>query len=53
MCWQDASKRTLKAIDFGLSAFYTEQNVLKDLVGSPFYIAPEVGKLSSALCAAC
>eukprot|EP00775_Hariotina_reticulata_P001153 gene1153-1493_t len=30
--FKDASKRTLKAIDFGLSAFYTEQNVLKDLV---------------------
>lgn len=35
---QDASKRSLKAIDFGLSAFYTQGSVLRDLVGSPFYV---------------
>jgi serine/threonine protein kinase len=39
---QDTGKRTLKAIDFGLSTFYTEGSVLRDLVGSPFYMAPEV-----------
>eukprot|EP00878_Enallax_costatus_P023678 GHUV01025209.1.p1 GENE.GHUV01025209.1~~GHUV01025209.1.p1 ORF type:complete len:323 (+),score=102.03 GHUV01025209.1:57-971(+) len=40
--FKDANKRTLKAIDFGLSTFYTEGSVLRDLVGSPFYMAPEV-----------
>jgi serine/threonine protein kinase len=39
---QDTGKRTLKAIDFGLSTFNTEGSVLRDLVGSPFYMAPEV-----------
>uniref|UniRef100_A0A383VCA4 non-specific serine/threonine protein kinase n=1 Tax=Tetradesmus obliquus TaxID=3088 RepID=A0A383VCA4_TETOB len=40
--FKDTGKRTLKAIDFGLSTFYTEGSVLRDLVGSPFYMAPEV-----------
>ncbi|KAF8059360.1 CPK17 [Scenedesmus sp. PABB004] len=40
--FKDAGKHTLKAIDFGLSAFFVEGSVLHDLVGSPFYMAPEV-----------
>ncbi len=39
---QDGNKRNLKAIDFGLSAFFTQGSQLRDLVGSPFYMAPEV-----------
>lgn len=39
---QDERKHVLKAIDFGLSTFYTEGSVLHDLVGSPYYMAPEV-----------
>lgn len=39
---QDERKHVLKAIDFGLSTFYTEGAVLHDLVGSPYYMAPEV-----------
>lgn len=34
----------LKAIDFGLSTFYVEGAVLHDLVGSPYYMAPEVSQ---------
>ncbi|KAG5043980.1 hypothetical protein AAZX31_03G184200 [Glycine max] len=33
---------TLKAIDFGLSVFFKPGEVFKDVVGSPYYIAPEV-----------
>ncbi|ONK77490.1 uncharacterized protein A4U43_C02F7100 [Asparagus officinalis] len=32
----------LKAIDFGLSAFYRPGEIFRDLVGSPSYLAPEV-----------
>jgi len=32
----------LKATDFGLSRFFKEGQVLNDIVGSPFYVAPEV-----------
>ena len=32
----------LKAIDFGLSVFFSPGKRLKDVVGSPFYMAPEV-----------
>ncbi len=35
-------RRQLKAIDFGLSSFFKEGVPLKDMVGSPFYMAPEV-----------
>jgi calcium-dependent protein kinase len=42
VCMQDERKHVLKAIDFGLSTFYTEGSVLHDLVGSPYYMAPEV-----------
>ncbi|OIW04179.1 hypothetical protein TanjilG_00739 [Lupinus angustifolius] len=34
----------LKATDFGLSVFYKQGEVFKDLVGSAYYIAPEVLK---------
>ncbi|CAM8926559.1 unnamed protein product [Rhodiola kirilowii] len=33
---------SLKIIDFGLSAFFEPGEVLSDLVGSPYYLAPEV-----------
>ncbi|WCJ35056.1 Calcium-dependent protein kinase [Euphorbia peplus] len=32
----------LKATDFGLSVFIEEGKVYKDIVGSPYYVAPEV-----------
>ncbi|KAK7396788.1 hypothetical protein VNO78_17947 [Psophocarpus tetragonolobus] len=35
---------TLKAIDFGLSIFFKPGDIFTDVVGSPFYIAPEVLK---------
>ncbi|KAL3850178.1 hypothetical protein ACJIZ3_012060 [Penstemon smallii] len=34
----------LKATDFGLSVFYKQGDVFKDIVGSAYYIAPEVLK---------
>ncbi|KAG8082983.1 hypothetical protein GUJ93_ZPchr0014g46868 [Zizania palustris] len=33
---------SLKAIDFGLSVFFKPDQVFTDVVGSPFYVAPEV-----------
>lgn len=41
---QDERRHQLKAIDFGLSTFYVEGAVLHDLVGSPYYMAPEVSE---------
>ncbi|KAF7061370.1 hypothetical protein CFC21_068068 [Triticum aestivum] len=32
----------LKAIDFGLSIFFTPGQMFTDVVGSPYYVAPEV-----------
>ncbi|KAE8702537.1 Calcium-dependent protein kinase 1 [Hibiscus syriacus] len=32
----------LKAIDFGLSIFFKPGDILTDIVGSPYYVAPEV-----------
>lgn len=34
----------LKATDFGLSTFFTPGDVFRDIVGSPYYVAPEVLK---------
>ncbi|KAI9114226.1 hypothetical protein K1719_014876 [Acacia pycnantha] len=34
----------LKATDFGLSVFFKEGDIFKDIVGSAYYIAPEVLK---------
>jgi calcium-dependent protein kinase len=36
----------LKATDFGLSVFFKQGDVFKDIVGSAYYIAPEVLKRS-------
>ncbi|PWA98446.1 EF-hand domain pair [Artemisia annua] len=36
----------LKTIDFGLSVFFKEGEVFKEIVGSPWYMAPEVLKRS-------
>ena len=32
----------MKAIDFGVSKFISENEVLREMVGSLYYIAPEV-----------
>uniref|UniRef100_A0A0D9VN41 non-specific serine/threonine protein kinase n=1 Tax=Leersia perrieri TaxID=77586 RepID=A0A0D9VN41_9ORYZ len=37
-----AVESSLKAIDFGLSVFFTPGQVFTDVVGSPYYVAPEV-----------
>ncbi|XP_074586274.1 calcium-dependent protein kinase 26-like [Curcuma longa] len=33
---------SLKAIDFGLSVFFKPDQIFTDVVGSPYYVAPEV-----------
>ena len=37
-----ASDAELKATDFGLSVFYRPGQEFKDIVGSAYYVAPEV-----------
>jgi serine/threonine protein kinase len=37
-----AEDATLKTTDFGLSVFFKEGQVFTDIVGSPYYVAPEV-----------
>ncbi|XP_062226422.1 calcium-dependent protein kinase 12-like isoform X1 [Phragmites australis] len=37
-----AEDAPLKAIDFGLSVFIEEGKVYKEIVGTPYYVAPEV-----------
>ncbi|KAH7300804.1 hypothetical protein KP509_24G079100 [Ceratopteris richardii] len=38
----DQETSPLKAIDFGLSSFFQPGQVFRDVVGSPYYVAPEV-----------
>jgi serine/threonine protein kinase len=40
----DDKDSLLKAIDFGLSEYCREGEVLNDIVGSPYFVAPEVLK---------
>eukprot|EP00798_Chlamydomonas_sp_ICE-L_P002097 gene2097-18156_t len=37
-----SASETIKATDFGLSSFFKEGDVLTDIVGSAYYVAPEV-----------
>jgi calcium-dependent protein kinase len=37
-----SEKAVLKATDFGLSVFYKDGQFFKDMVGSAYYVAPEV-----------
>jgi calcium-dependent protein kinase len=39
---EKGAKGVLKATDFGLSRFFVEGRPLNEIVGSPFYVAPEV-----------
>ncbi|CAN1316984.1 Calcium-dependent protein kinase SK5 [Linum perenne] len=38
----DSEDAALKATDFGLSVFYQPGEIFSDVVGSPYYVAPEV-----------
>ncbi len=38
-----AESSALKACDFGLSVFFRPGQKFSDFIGSPFYMAPEVG----------
>lgn len=35
-------KALLKATDFGLSVFFKDKQMFRDIVGSAYYVAPEV-----------
>ncbi|GJM87527.1 hypothetical protein PR202_ga03491 [Eleusine coracana subsp. coracana] len=39
---EDDDEASLKAIDFGLSVFFKPGQIFTDVVGSPYYVAPEV-----------
>ena len=42
---------TLKLTDFGLGVFFKHGERFKDLVGSPYYVAPEVcGARGTTIC---
>ena len=43
----------LKATDFGLSVFYHPGQIFTDIVGSAYYVAPEVIDLLSFAVASC
>lgn len=38
----DHESETLKIADFGTAVFYSSTKKLKDVVGTPYYMAPEV-----------
>jgi calcium-dependent protein kinase len=38
----DHESQTLKIADFGTAVFFDPNKKLKDLVGTPYYMAPEV-----------
>ena len=39
----------LRAVDFGLAVFLEPEETLKELLGSPFYVAPELLRVSRSL----
>ncbi len=43
------SDAQLKATDFGLSRFFVEGKYMDEIVGSPFYVAPEVRNCTLAV----
>ncbi|NP_001169430.1 putative calcium-dependent protein kinase family protein [Zea mays] len=42
LLWDKEDDLSIKAIDFGLSVFFKPGQVFTELVGSPYYVAPEV-----------
>ena len=46
-----AEDAALKSCDFGLSVFFKPNEVFNDVVGSPYYVAPEVGPQDAAAAA--